>query len=71
MIKLNAIGCAVGMSMLMLGFGLNLYTASEVATSVLLSSLMLFTLGLALASLFLIWRTAKAVAGWARSRATE
>lgn len=52
--------------MFTLGLGLKLYTPGEVVVSVMVSSIIILALGLTLTSVFLIWRTAKTVAGWAR-----
>ena len=50
----------------MLGLNLNLCTAAEVLASVMISSLMILTLGLTLTTMLLIWHAAKSVAGWAK-----
>lgn len=44
---------------------LNLYTAGEVVTLLMVSNIMTLILGLTLTSMSLIWRAAKSVAGWA------
>lgn len=66
LIKLKASDCARGMGVFVLGLGLNLYTTGEVLASVMISGIMILTLGLALASMLLIWHAVKSVAGWAR-----
>jgi hypothetical protein len=66
LIKFKTSDCAWGMGVFVLGLGLNLYTATEVVASVMISGIMIVTLGLTLASLLLIWHAVKSVAGWAR-----
>jgi hypothetical protein len=66
LITIKASDCAGGMGVFMLGLGLNFYTAGMVVASVLISSFLIVTLGLALTSMLLIWHAVKSVAGWAR-----
>lgn len=50
----------------MLGLNLNFYTAGEAVASVMISSIMILTLGLTLMGMLLIWHAAKSVASWAK-----
>jgi hypothetical protein len=63
---LKATDCALGMGVFTLGLGLNLYTAGEVVAAVMISSIMILTLGLTVASMFLIWHAFNSIASWAR-----
>lgn len=66
MITFNLSDCALEMGVFVLGLGLNLYTVSEVAASVMISSIVLFTVGLALMGTWLIWSALNSVATWRR-----
>lgn len=66
MIKIRASNCAWGMGVFMLGFGLKLYTAGDVLSSVMLSSLMVLSIGLPVTIVFIVWHAGKSVASWAR-----
>lgn len=58
--------CALGLGVFVLGLGLNLYTAGEVVVSVMISSIVIFTVGLALMGTWLIWSALSSVASWRR-----
>ena len=66
-IKIKPKTYAWELALFLAGIGLNLYSAGEVLTAVLLSSVAILALGLALTSLFVIWHTGKNVVGWARA----
>jgi hypothetical protein len=52
--------------MLILGRGLNLYTASEVVAALMLSGVVIVSLGLPVTIAYVIWHAGKRVASWAR-----
>jgi membrane protein implicated in regulation of membrane protease activity len=62
----KATDCALGMGVFTLGLGLNLYTAGEVVAAVMVSSIVVLTLGLTLTGILLILYAAKSVASWRR-----
>ena len=66
MITFKPSGCALGMGVFTLGLGLNFYTASEVVASLMISGIMIVTLGLTLTSMLFIWNAVKSVASWRR-----
>ena len=66
LIEFKTSDCAWGMGVFTVGLGLNLYTAGEVVASLMISSIMILTLGLTLTSMLLIWHAVKSVAGWGR-----
>jgi hypothetical protein len=66
LIKVKIWDCAWGMGAFTLGLGLNLYKIGDVVASVMISSIVIFTLTLTLTSMLLIWHAAKSVAVWAR-----
>lgn len=57
---------ALGMGVFVLGLGLNLYTAGEVMASVMISSIIIFTVSLTLMGTLLIWSALSGVASWRR-----
>ena len=66
LITFKASDCAWGMGVFVLGLGLNLYTVGEVVASVMISSIMILTLGLTLTSMLFIWHAVKSIASWRR-----
>jgi len=55
------------MGVFTLGLGLNLYTAGEVVASLMISGIVIVTLGLTLTSVLLVWNAVKSVASWRRA----
>lgn len=67
MIEPKTSDCAWGMAVMILGLGLHFYTASEYLASLMLSSFVIFLLGLVLLSVLFAWYAGKRVAVWARA----
>lgn len=66
LIKIKASNCVWGIGVFVLGLGLKLYTAGEVLSSVMLSSVVVLSLGLPVTIVFIVLHAGKSVASWAR-----
>jgi hypothetical protein len=66
LITIKASSCAWGLGVFMIGFGLKLYTAGEVLSSLMLSGVVVLSLGLPATIVLIIWHAAKSVAAWAK-----
>jgi hypothetical protein len=65
--KLKALECTCGLGVMIAGLGLYSYYVRELLASLFLFSLVFFSLGLVVLSVFLAWCASKQVALWSRS----
>ena len=64
--KFNASVYACGVAVLLLGLGFKVFTAAEVLTSAIVSSVIILALGVPPVILYMIWHKAKNSPRWAR-----
>lgn len=61
--------CVMGMALIILGLGLNLYNAGEVLATLVFSGILVLLLGLVLSGALLIWEGGKQILAWGAFRA--